>query len=89
MAERSRRLQNSLPLLVGVLKEVPVHGRSGQKNGHPLEMISWRASYASQEQRQSSGTVRISKDLDYIMKEDVLFSKALWTRGNRRYLLLI
>jgi len=76
--------RNSLPLLVGVLKGSALFMADLVRNMDiPLEMDFMAvASYASQEQRQSSGTVRISKDLDYIIEgRDVLLVEGIVDTG--------
>jgi hypoxanthine phosphoribosyltransferase len=76
--------ENSLPLLVGVLKGSALFMADLVRHMDiPLE-IDFMAvgSYASPEQRQSSGAVRITKDLDNIIEgRDVLLVEGIIDTG--------
>lgn len=76
--------ENSLPLLVGVLKgSVLFMADLVRHMGIPLEMDFMAVgSYASHEQRQSSGAVCITKDLDNIIEgRDVLLVEGIVDTG--------
>ena len=88
VAEMGREIaaayEESLPLLVGVLKGGAVFmGDLIRHMDIPLEMDFMAvASYGSYEQRQSSGAVRITKDLDNIIEgRDVLLVEGLVDTG--------
>ena len=82
--EVSAAYENSLPLLVGVLKGSALFMADLVRHMEiPLEMDFMAvASYASHEQRQSSGAVRITKDLDNIVEgRDVLLVEGIVDTG--------
>jgi hypoxanthine phosphoribosyltransferase len=82
--EVSAAYKNSLPLLVGVLKGSALFMADLVRHMEiPLEMDFMAvASYAGHEQRQSSGAVRITKDLDNMIEgRDVLLVEGIVDTG--------
>ena len=76
--------ENSLPLLVGVLKGSALFLADLVRHmGIPLEMDFMAvASYAGHEQGQAGGAVRITKDLNYIIEgRDVLLVEGIVDTG--------
>lgn len=76
--------ENSVPLLIGVLKGSALFLAELVKHMEiPLEMdFIAVASYAGHEQRQSSGAVRITKDVDTVIEgRDVLLVEGIVDTG--------
>ncbi|NLI81957.1 MAG: hypoxanthine phosphoribosyltransferase [Deltaproteobacteria bacterium] len=82
--EISAAYGTSPPLLVGLLKGSALFMADLVRQMHiPLEMDFMAvASYANREQRQSSGAVRITKDLDHVVEgRDILVVEGIVDTG--------